>query len=270
MRRTRHEADGLGDAGMLPLTIAVLTYQGERLLPACLTSIVAQRIPVPYELLVVDGPSTPPATVPTYIKHRMVRLPTAAGNINGMNECFRQAAGDWVLFVANDVRLLPRCVERLWAHRGSLCQPVLLTPQETIDNYGLRWRWPGYGSRIQTIRPYGEVLRPIPAFAATCFLLQRSVWQEVGSFDETLGVSHEDIDFSLTLRKSGYRCFVNTQAQAVHLMGQTIGRVTPGPLSPRYHVARLRVLRKHYRGVNYWARRGAVVVLDRVAQAQHG
>ena len=50
-------------------------------------------------------------------------------------------------------------------------------------------------------------------------------------------------------------------AAAVHLMGQTTAKIVKN-LSPYYHRARVRVIRRHYRGVNRWSRLAAVGVLD--------
>lgn len=250
---------------MIDLTIAVLTYEGEALLPDCLKSIHDNLVDFPfaYEVLIVDNGSTVLTAPALWPQHRLRHLPTNVGNIGGMNKCFEYAQGNWVLFVANDVRLHPKALLSLWALRANLVQPVLYQPDGAVDNAGLDWIWPGYGRRRRvppmTVAPY---LRLVPSFAATCFLLQRSVWQELGGFDEQLGISHEDIDFAMRLKRNGYNCFVNAHASATHLMGQTIGRVTKAPLKPYYHEARLKVLRKHYRGVDYWSRRLAVGLID--------
>lgn len=248
-------------AAMPTLSIAVLTYQGEALLPDCLQSILKQEMPTDWELLVVDNGSTTHTPRLLLPHSRVVRLERNIGNIGGMNACFAHAEGDWVLFVANDVRLHPNCVARLWEKRCNLLQPVLYQPDGQVDNAGLNWNWPGYGARRRRVCGMPAFVK-VPSFAATCFLLQRSVWKELGGFDAGLGLSHEDIDFALRLEASGYGNFVNMEACATHLMGQTIGRVTVGPLSPRYHTARLRVIRKHYRGLNRASRVAAVQVLD--------
>lgn len=251
----------------MDLTIAVLTYEGEHLLPECLQSISRQDPQgMEWELLVLDNGSTEP--VPGFLhtdRQRVVRVSPNRGNVAGINHCFQEAHGDWVLFVANDVRLDPDCVTNLWKYRASLTQPILYQPNGAIDNTGLAWHWPGYGRRIRRYEPEGAVLQSRPSFAATCFLLQRSVWQELGGFDETLGISHEDIDFALRLRAHGYGSFVNTEASALHLMGQTIGRVTRRDLSPAYRRARRGVLDRHYRGLDWAARRLAVGLVDGLA-----
>ncbi len=245
----------------IDLSICVLTYEGEQLLPECLSAILraAEDLPCRWELVVVDnGSSQPVRCLPPA---RVVRHPTNVGNIAGMNLCFTAATGCWVLFVANDVRLDPGALGELWRYRSycNVLQPVLWQPDKEIDNVGISWLWPGYGFRVRQVRPSTVV----DAFAATCFLIHKPLWRSVGPFDSQLGLSHEDIDWSLRLKRLvGGDCRFVPSAHATHLMGQTIGRVTRGALSPQYHRARLRIIEKHYRGLDGWLRRSLIRLLD--------
>ena len=244
----------------MDLTIAVATYEGEQLLCACLQSILLQEPQMDWELLGIDDCSTIPVARPLLPNARVIYHLENRGNIAAMDTGIREAAGEWVLFVANDVRLHNDCLRCLWAHRSyhDIVQPVLYQPDGRIDNVGLWWRWPGYGDRARGIdAPYTT-----DAFTATCFLIHRELYLQLGGFDLALRLSHEDVDLSLTLRQQGGACRYCPDAIATHLMGQTIGRVMQEPLSPYYHRARMRVLRKHYRGVDYAIRASLVSVLD--------
>ncbi len=251
------------------LTIAVLTYQGAALLPACLTSLNHQRRPfASVDFLVLDNGSTPaasPQDVHAEQGVRLVRREYNLGNIGGMDACFQEALGEWVLFLANDVRLQEDCLVHLWESRrwNGVVQPVLYQPDGHIDNVGLTWHWPGYGRRV---RQLGKPPHTTQAFAATCFLMRRELYHTIGGFDTRLGISHEDIDFSLRLRALGGTTGYVPTARATHLMGQTIGRVEGArSLAPDYHQARMRVLTKHYPGWRGHLRRRVVTLLDGLA-----
>ena len=249
----------------MDLTVTVATYEGERLLSDCLQSIAMQEPQMDWELLLIDDHSTVPVERPLLPNARVIRHEANQGNIAAMDTGIREAQGTWVLFVANDVRLHPNCLHCLWAHRSyhDIVQPVLYQPDGQIDNVGLWWRWPGYGDRARTVAPPYRT----DAFTATCFLIHRELYLQLGGFDHALRLSHEDVDLSLALRAQGGGCRYCPDAMATHLMGQTIGRVMQEPLSPYYHRARMRVLKKHYRGVNGLIRRGLVSVLDSTAAA---
>ena len=246
----------------IDLTIAVLTYNGEALLPDCLASIWAQDIPCEWELLVVDDHS---ARLPTILlPHRLVVHGSNLGNIAGTNTCFREAHGAWVLFVANDVRLNKDCLLHLWAHRGAhdITQPVLYQPDGEVDNMGIRWWWPGYGDRVR------KVGQRVDAFANTCVLMRRSTWLSVGGFEEGLGISHEDVDFSLRAIRKGYTIGYCRLATAMHLMGQTIGKVVRTPLSPYYRRARRLTIERNYEGLNRRLRLWTTGLVDGLAASR--
>ena len=251
------------------LSIVVLTYNGEDLLDDCLESIRQQTIPCDYEVVVVDNGSTVPAKPPKWV--RLVRYADNAGNIEGTNRCIRAAQGEWILFVANDVRLQPGCVRDLWLavktlwDNIGLVQPILMQPDGQVDNAGLRWVWPGYGLRLRKTQYY--FAWEVPVVANTCWMAKTAGL--AGGFDKDLGISHEDVDLCLALSRFKRRHFV-VNTKATHLMGQTIGRVVRKPLSPYYHQARLRVLEKHYSGAAYWARRVAVEILDWLSRRRPG
>ena len=243
----------------MDLTIAVLTYNGESLLPDCLNSIWAQDIPCSWELLIVDDHSTTPPQL--LLPHRLVVHDRNKGNIAGTNTCFREAEGEWVLFVANDVRFHHDAVAHLWDHRHvhDISQPVLQQPDYEIDNVGLRWVWPGYGMRVR--RPGAKT----DAFANTCVLMKKTTWWAVGGMHEGLGISHEDVDFSLRAKAMGYTIGHCPKAWATHLMGQTIGKVVKKPLSPYYRAARRLTILRNYTGLNRHLRLWATGLLDGVA-----
>lgn len=250
---------------MIDLSVVVLNYNGVRLLPECLEAISAQRWPdARCEVLVVDNGSTsPPSAAELWDLHgaRLVSFPDNLGNIGGTNRCYASANGEYVLFLANDVRLRPEAVSALWDHRtiDDISQPVLWQPDGRIDNVGIKWCWPGYGARVRVLG------RPVDAFANTCHLMKKTTWATVGGFDASLGISHEDVDFSLKARAYGYTIGYCPDAHATHLMGQTIGKVVGRPLSPYYRKARKMVVERHYRGLDRLTRRLTVAALDGLA-----
>lgn len=70
---------------------------------------------------------------------------------------------------------------------------------------------------------------PVSWLAGYMQLTRRSVWQQVGGYDESFRFFNEDLDFSLRVRELGFECrLVNTPV--VHLGG------TSTPDHPAFHV----------------------------------
>ena len=237
-----------------------MSYKGAQLLPGCLESVERQTIPfqVSVDRLIVDNGSTPAIVAPE--GWRVIRTDTNRGNIGGANLCFRHAHAEWVLFLADDIRLCPGAIMELWQRTDpmTITQPLLLTPNGKIDNAGLHWRWPGYG--VSERRKPGT---EIDAIAGSCYLMRRSLWRALWGLDEALGSSHEDVDLGLAARKLGIVSRCLPKAKAIHLGNQTL-KHTITNRRRTFHEARVRVVRKHYRGLNRATRLGAVRLLDAI------
>ncbi|HEY2705482.1 MAG TPA: glycosyltransferase family 2 protein, partial [Candidatus Dormibacteraeota bacterium] len=62
----------------------------------------------------------------------------------------------------------------------------------------------------------GRCTRTVSAVTGACLMVKRSLWEEVGGFDERLRVMYNDIDFCLRLRDRGYRNVYSPLAELVH------------------------------------------------------
>jgi GT2 family glycosyltransferase len=58
-------------------------------------------------------------------------------------------------------------------------------------------------------------------------MMPRTVFDEVGGFDEDFFASHEDVDLSYRARLRGYRCRYVADAVVRHVGSATLGTVTP-------------------------------------------
>ena len=239
------------------LSVVVLHFNRWDLTKDCLASIDAQEIPCSYEKVLVDNGSTE-ALCLVREGWRTVRYDDNRGHIVGQNRCFESAQGEWVLFVANDVRFRKDCIKRLLlsTYGRRVAQPLLITPHGMVDNAGLFWKWPGYGVSRKPYHPFEP-----NAFTSTCYLMRKELWEGVGGFDEQLESSHEDIDMGLRLEALGYRVQANPDARAIHLGNATL-KYQPSHNRAAFHRDRLYVLRKHYRGLDYWTRYLAIQLLD--------
>ena len=240
------------------LTIAVLHYQNEVLTKGCIQSINRQVIPVQHEKIVIDNGSTKP--FPAIPSWKIYRMKNNYGNIGGQNVCFEYAQGDLVLFVSNDVRVHAHCIERMLAafvHEGTgQVMPKLYQTNGHVDTCGMNFKWPGYGLSIRK----GNRMNIAPSII---YLMAKHVWETVGGFDESLESSHEDVDMGLRLSRMGQKPVVCGEAEAIHLGNQTL-KHTLSDHRKVFHQARVKVINKHYGGLDWLTRRVVVGFLDGV------
>ena len=82
----------------------------------------------------------------------------------------------------------------------------------------------GIASHLFTGMPEGargyfswdRVVRGYSAVTAACMLVRRSVFDELGGFDEAFAVGFNDIDFCIRLGKAGYRVLCTPHAELTH------------------------------------------------------
>jgi GT2 family glycosyltransferase len=75
---------------------------------------------------------------------------------------------------------------------------------------------PGYGGSAMMARNYSAV-------TAACMMTRRSVFDEVGGFDERLPTDFNDVDYCLRLRRAGYRVVYTPWAQLYHHESASFG-----------------------------------------------
>jgi GT2 family glycosyltransferase len=199
-----------------------------------------------YEIVLVENNSRLPETRVCYQRLRRngdVRLLTWEKPFNYAalnNFAAARACGDVLLFLNNDIRAInPDWLERMLEHAlrpeiGAV-GARLYYPDDTIQHAGIvltergpkhyqRGRprsAPGYGDRLR-------VVQNLSAVTGACLMMRRTVFEEVGGFDEAFVVALNDVDLCLKVRRHGYLVVWTPHAELYHLEFATRGPdVTP-------------------------------------------
>lgn len=156
------------------------------------------------------------------------------------NRAARQARGELLLFLNNDVRLgsNPPCQGHwLESLAAQALRPVvatagamLLTPDGNVQHAGVL---PGMG-RDGCAHPYRDLppghgvhrgrssfLTAWPALTGACLMVRRLLFLEAGGFDAALPVEGNDVDFGLRLGACGFRHVLSPDAVLVHAEGSS-------------------------------------------------
>nr|WP_246357599.1 glycosyltransferase [Pyxidicoccus fallax] len=188
-----------------------------------------------FEVLLVSNNSTKPETfdlLERLTDPRLVKLtwdfPFNYPAIN--NWAARQTTGELLLFLNNDMEVVdPGWLEELVSHVqrpevGAVgCK--LLFPEGTVQHAGVVvgitgmaghpfWRLPD--GPIHTPFGHTEWTRDWLSVTSACVILRRSVFEELGGYDERFQVCGSDVDIGLRLNQRGLRVVYTPHARLIH------------------------------------------------------
>lgn len=256
-------------AGSLPEVSAVVVHYGpwdstERTLRSLLRN--APQVPI---LLVDNAASTPPwgeREAPAGVR------PLCPGRNLGYgaacNLAARESAGDFLLFLNNDVELAPGAVEAMVAAlsgqpRAAAVGPRLLdsrgrsirsifrapTPRRVLfENLFLPRLFPGipFFHGHHTAYTSHRRARDVETLSGAAVLVRRKAFEEVGAFDEAFFFYAEESDLFARLRRAGWRVRFEPAARAVHHGGVASAGLPREELDRRLHEGLRLYARRHH------------------------
>ena len=234
----RKRATPAGVQGTPLVTIITSTRDRHDLISNCIQSVELRSTYKNLEIIVVDHNSRDRRTRQylSSISHRVIRYegPFNFARIN--NYAAREARGDFLVFLNNDVEVLePNWMQNmlLEAQREDvgMVGALLLYPNGSIQHCGIVLGvGPVCGHLFRYLNPRDEnywslhtVTRECAAVTAACAMIRKDVFLEIGGFDEHLIVDFADVDLCLRLREHGYVTVVTPSARMVHRESSTRG-----------------------------------------------
>ena len=220
------------------ISIVIVTWNGRQHLDTCLSSVAAQR-DVRAETIVVDNGSTDGTA--EYVRSqfpwvRLVPLGENRGFAGGNNTGVREARGRLIALLNNDTAADPGWLRALAAGLDERNGFALVTSRivymhdpDTLDSAGdgvLRWGGAFKRHHGERASAASVTLEVFGVCGAAC-MMPRTVFEELGGFDEDFFASHEDVDLSYRARLRGYRCRYVADAVVRHAGSATLGTVSP-------------------------------------------
>lgn len=220
------------------VSIIIVTWNGRRYLDECLGAVAAQE-GITSETILVDNASTDGTAEYVGAKFPWVRIVSLGDNrgfAGGNNAGAREAAGSYLAFLNNDTRADAGWLRALRAAIDLDARFALTTSRivymhdpGTIDSAGdglLRWGGAFKRHHGAPAAAASESREVFGVCGAAC-LMPKSVFDELGGFDEDFFASHEDVDLSYRARLRGYRCKYVADAVVQHHGSATLGTVSP-------------------------------------------
>lgn len=223
---------------IIPTTLHGFTHMA-RLMP-----MLAQECKDFAEIIIVDNASRD-GTLAYLSNYECVVIvnKTNQGFAKANNRASEHARGEYLLFLNNDTAVNPGILREMVKtfdtdpKIGIVGALVILmgntkkvqhigvcfTPEYIPYELGLEK--PDITPQIPFNDPRTHAVRRVPAVTAACMMVKKSVYDEVGGFDEDYINGWEDNDLCLKVREKGYEIYYNGNASIYHMHFGSPGRL---------------------------------------------
>ena len=224
------------------VSILIPNRDQKETLEKCLNSIWEKSTYNNYEILIVENNSSSPEIFNYYReieKRPGVRILTWKEGfnysaINNFGE--KSAAGDYLLFLNNDVEVInPRWIEELLGNcqlkEVGIVGAKLYYPDDTIQHAGTVIGIGGIAGHAFLNMPRSRtgylhkasLQMDLSAVTAACMMMKRQVFEQLGGFEERLSVAFNDVDLCLRTVQAGYLVVYNPEVELYHYESKSRG-----------------------------------------------
>lgn len=230
------------------VSIIIPTRDQVALLQRCLTSIRDRTDYTPIEIVIIDNGSTESEThalLRDLSQNPNVQILTDTDEFNFsrlINHGARAARGEILALMNNDVEtektgwlreMVSHAIRpevgavgaRLWYPDGSLQHAGVVLGLHGVASHAFQ-RFPP-----QPISPMNRTFvlsQNYSAVTAACMVLRKTIFDDLGGFDENLPNNFNDVDFCLRLRERGWQIIWTPYADLVHHESASRGHIS-GP-----------------------------------------
>lgn len=217
--------------------IAVVHFGDHAPTLRCLAAIARDPSPVNRHIVLVDNSADFPTTeLPPHVLH--LRCPDNPGFGTGANRGLAalraEVEPDALVVMNHDVEILPgflsAAVEALEPGVGAVAGPIWADRQggKLWSAGGELRRWSGTVVQTHKQRDVGKT-RDVGFIPGAVFAAAPRAWEEVGGFDESIFLYHEDLELSLRLLRAGWCLRFAARMGSVHHVGGATGSQSRSP-----------------------------------------
>lgn len=225
------------------VSILIPNYNHKPILKTCIDSLYNVNTYKNFEIVIVENNSTEKEIFDYYeelkISHNNIQVVTYKGEFNYSrinNFGMKYTKGDYVLLLNNDTEVIsPTALSEMV---GCIIRPEvgavgakLLYEDDTVQHAGVVIGFSGYAGHVNhgiNKDDYGYMLRArvncnYSAVTAACMMVKKSVFNQVGGFDEQFVVACNDVDLCLKICQEKYLVVYNAFALWHHYESKSRG-----------------------------------------------
>ncbi len=236
------------------LVVAILNFNGEKLLPKFLPSVI-EHTPKIYPIYVIDNGSSDRSIELIQTKYpevKLIRLDTNLGFVGGYNQALKIIDADLVMLLNSDVEVTHEWLNPLKniLDKNKLVgavQPKILSfkHKHQFEYAGAAGGWIdslGYpfckGRVLHMVEDdHGQYDRDEEIFWASgaAMLIRKDLFDRLGGFDPSYFAHQEEIDLCWRMKRAGFSIYSCGTSQVYHLGGATLDYQQPRKLFLNFH-----------------------------------
>ncbi|MBE5875161.1 MAG: glycosyltransferase family 2 protein [Lachnospiraceae bacterium] len=220
---------------MEKVTVVIPNYNGIKYLNDCLEALYVQSAECGFRVIVVDNGSTDGSAEQAkekFLQVKWICLPENTGFCHAVNEGIKASQTDYVLLLNNDTKVYEGFVQNLYEaiekdkRIFSVSAKMLQWDNPTlVDDAGDRYCVLGWGYARGKGKSAADYDKSVNVFSACggAAIYRKSVFEEIGCFDELHFAYMEDMDIGYRARIYGYRNIYEPAAQVLHFGSASSG-----------------------------------------------
>lgn len=250
---------------MAIVSIILVNYNGAQVVIDCLHSIQKMLHEVPYEIIVVDNASVDQSVDLIAEKFPTVNLIRQSENRGfgaGNNVGAKVATGKYLFLLNTDTLLtcdvLPHLVEVIESDPAiGIVAPKLLNSDGTLQistarSISLWGEYQDLKQKINYQNPQHQtriaqqfsMMQEVDIVIGAALLIRRSLFEELGGFDETFFMYLEESDLCRRAQMKGWKIIYTPAVELIHLGGYSVNK-TVDRLRLEYRRSQIYYYQKH-------------------------
>lgn len=217
------------------VSVLIVGYNTKDLVLQCLEGVFKHTQGIDYEVLFVDNSEdgSEQAVREAFPDVVVIDNDQNLGFGRGNNLLARHAKGHYILLLNPDTLVNDNAIGQLYDFaeqhpHGGAWGGVTRLPDGAVDP-GCKQPGVGVGKALLLLAGLAKYACPpvdsaskamdVPSLSGAFMMLERSLWEQLGGFDESFFMYAEETDLCYRVRKTGRRVLITPEASIVHLVG---------------------------------------------------
>lgn len=220
------------------VSIIIPTKDNGEVLEKCLKSLFEKTDYQNYEVILIDNNTTEEKALEVMKKYKVTIIKyNRKFNFSEVNNVgAKESRGGYLILLNNDTEIIDKdWIKKMlyYAKQKDVgaVGPMLIYPDNKVQHAGVVLGFRGTADHIMRGFPdnidgyFGSLYcaREVSAVTAACMMIKKSVFKEIGGFNQHYQMIYQDVDLCLKIRSKNYRIIYTPSVKLIHYESKSRG-----------------------------------------------